>query len=408
MLNELQPFAISFLMGFIIGLEREHSHPKGMQVIGVRTFASIALLGTVAAWLQRPYLSAVIAAFALSAILLSYIRTTAQGKNNADYGITTEFAAGIVFCLGYIVFIKPNVAIFIAAILLFILISRRTLHHFARHKLHDNEIVAFTVLAIIGLVILPFLPNQAIDPWSLINPQRLGLLILVLASVQFIGYIGVRLFGNRIGMLVGGFLGGLASSTAVYAEVSRSAKQAPTQYLSFCLPAQAAVTASLVELLLIVFVASQQLFAMIVWPVVTMVAISALAALSILLIDEKNLQLKTLPNPLDLLSVFKLALFILVLFMLVALAKHVFSIYGLSVVSFLGGLFELHGVSLVTASLFASAKLTLHDAMLALKLAIFASICSKIFITVTLSRNRFALVNTLLLVCMLIGGALAS
>src|SRR5579863_4879098 len=111
MIELLHPFAISFLIGLLIGIERERSHPAGWKVIGVRTFVLIALLGTLAAWLNDPTLTIGISAFVFSAILLGYVQESLHpNKKTLRVGLTTELTAGIVYCLGFITPKEPFLA----------------------------------------------------------------------------------------------------------------------------------------------------------------------------------------------------------------------------------------------------------------------------------------------------------
>ena len=79
MFETLQPFAISFFTGLLIGIERERAHAVGAQAIGVRTFVLLGLLGTLAAKIGEPALTLGLVAFALAAILAGYFRSTRPG-----------------------------------------------------------------------------------------------------------------------------------------------------------------------------------------------------------------------------------------------------------------------------------------------------------------------------------------
>ena len=65
-----------------------------------------------------------------------------------------------------------------------------------------------------SFLLLPLLPNRRIDPWDSVNPYQIWLLAILVAGVSFVGYIAVRAFGDRLGVLMTAVAGGLASSTA--------------------------------------------------------------------------------------------------------------------------------------------------------------------------------------------------
>src|SRR5262249_9901997 len=48
-----------------------------------------------------------------------------------------------------------------------------------------------------------------------VNPRQIWLIAIALAGVSFLGYLGVRVFGARQGILLSSAAGGLVSSTAV-------------------------------------------------------------------------------------------------------------------------------------------------------------------------------------------------
>lgn len=54
-LDIFQKFAVSCILGMLIGLERQYSHREDESFAGVRTFALVALLGTLAAMLSEDY-----------------------------------------------------------------------------------------------------------------------------------------------------------------------------------------------------------------------------------------------------------------------------------------------------------------------------------------------------------------
>ncbi|KTD69845.1 hypothetical protein Lsan_0123 [Legionella santicrucis] len=90
--------------------------------------------------------------------------------------------------------------------MLLILYGRPSLHRFAREKITAKEIEASITIIIISLAIISFLPDKTIDTWNLFNPQNFGIIFLILASLQFGGYIVIRLFGKRLGIILIGFL----------------------------------------------------------------------------------------------------------------------------------------------------------------------------------------------------------
>jgi uncharacterized membrane protein (DUF4010 family) len=274
MLEILMSFLISLLIGLLIGIEREHSHAVGIQAIGVRSFILISLLGTLAATLGQIGLTITISIFVFSIISFGYLRSTEITRKKIDIGITTEISAGIIFCLGYMIPYNNLLAITISALVLLVLIERKRLHALARNKFEPHEIETTIILIIFALGIIPILPDRTIDPWDLFNPRNFGILIVTIAAIQFTGYVSIRLFGERFGMAITGFLGGLVSSTAVFANLAYALHSHPKFKLAIIASAIFATLAMLIEVIAIILVASHTLLFFIIKPIIVMSIVS--------------------------------------------------------------------------------------------------------------------------------------
>src|SRR5262245_64227572 len=93
-------FGAAIGLGLLLGLERERKRDAELLFGGVRTFALIALLGAVGAFLERELnqgwlvLAAFIAVSAL--VVVSYAMTAARG----ELGVTAEITALLAFIVG--------------------------------------------------------------------------------------------------------------------------------------------------------------------------------------------------------------------------------------------------------------------------------------------------------------------
>lgn len=404
MIENLYPFAIALLIGLLIGLERERSHPEGFKAIGVRTFILFALLGALGAYIHQPLLTATLSFFAFGAILLGYYFAT-QKQKQTDIGLTTEMTAAAVFCLGYMVFLVPLIAVALASMILLILVERQRIHELAREKLQPKEIEAAVVLLLFAAGILPFLPNHAVDPWHLFNPYYFGFLITIISAIQFGGYVAIRVFGHRFGMILSGFFGGLVSSTVVFSLLPKFYRESPQLLRSIMAVALFAIVAMLSELIVILGFASSPLLLTLIWPMLLMIVVGGMSGL--ILIEYQNFeqgQLNEFDNPLDLKLILRLSVFIIMILMLVTLAQRYVGSNATLLIAFLTGLFDIHSITIATASLYTIGKLQLVEASRILIVAIFATFVSKLFLLWSLGRNRFAGFMSLFIVLMLVGG----
>lgn len=407
MLENLLSFSISLLIGLLIGIERERSHLKGVQTIGVRTFTLFALVGTLASVLNQPALTITLSAFVFGIILLSYLHTTIRLKKNIDIGIVTEISASITFCLGYMVHSKPLIAITISAIVFLVLVERNRLHTLARKKFKPHEMEAAIILIVFSLGIIPILPNHTVDIWGLFNPRNFAILIAAIGTIQFCGYIAIHLFGERFGIALLGFLGGFVSSTAVFASLPDILRTHPKFISAIIASGILAIIAMLLEIMVIIFIASPTLLIYIIWPMIAMIVSGIIFA--IILLHFQKLKKHTLPtfsNPLNLLSLLRISIFLAVSFVLVSITKRIFGTDSAILISFLGGLFEIHGVTLATGLLYLQDELTIQAARSMLYVAIAASFISKFFLLCSLKPLHIAFQISLFLLAMLGSGCI--
>ncbi|RUR29231.1 MgtC/SapB family protein [Legionella qingyii] len=405
MLEELLFFTISLLIGLLIGIERERGHPEGRQFIGVRNFTLLSMLGTLVAVLQQTTLTIAVSFFVIGILLLNYYQSIINQKKSNSIEILTQITACFIFCLGYMVPTSPFLAITLSAIIFLVLIERQRLHILAREKFKPHEIETVIILVIFTLGILPLLPDRTFDPWHLFNPKEFGLLIATVAAIQLGGYIAIHLFGERLGIPLTGFLGGLVSSTAVFAQLNNTLKRYPGSWNAILASGLLATIAMLVDVLIIILVASPDLFIFIIWPIVAMICSGGLLAVILLHFQKKRVRERILlATPLNLLSIVRTSIIIGLLLLIIAMAKRIIFAKGILLISFLGGLVEIHGVSLATALLYLANQIHIDDARFMVYIAIFASYISKITLVWCFTPARFAFYASMLLLGMLSGG----
>ncbi len=409
MLVKMQPFMISFLIGLFIGVDRERSLPKGLKGMGVRSFIIIALLGTMAASIQDFPISVIVSGFVLGAVLLSFFMTSQGAKTIQSVGLTTTLAAGVVFCLGYMAKSDISLTAAIGGGIFILLLSRNRMHTFVHEKILPKELRAAGALVVIFLSVLVFLPNYTVDPWGIFNPQRFGILVAIIASLQFSGYMMIRLFGERLGLLFVGFFGGLVSSTAVFANLPTFIKNRPDRINVAVVAGILATMGMLCEFSIIVTVAAHELFLTVALPVAVMMVIGLISTAILFRRPKSNHHdFESPQNPLDFKAVIYLSTIIGGMLILVAATKNTLGTQGVHLVTFLAGIFEIHGVSLATATLYVNEKMSLLNAHINLLLALLASFVPKFVLPWALVRGRFALMISGFMLLMITAGTLSA
>jgi uncharacterized membrane protein (DUF4010 family) len=220
--------AIALALGLIIGMERgweRRDSIEGERVAGIRSFSFVALLGGVSALLAEQFgvliLAVAFAGFALI-VVVSYGLTSRQGHG---VGITTELSLLITFVLGALAvkgFVIESLAV---SVIVAVLLGFKAELHQILAKLDRRELLATLQLLLIAAVALPLLPDQDMGPWNALNPRAIGLIVLLIAGLSYLGYFAMRLLGSRVGLLATAALGGLVSSTAVTISFARMARR---------------------------------------------------------------------------------------------------------------------------------------------------------------------------------------
>lgn len=234
--DALMSLAVAVAAGLLIGVERQQSAGGDEQTEfgGIRTFPLIALLGGVGA-LARPFAGMWLLGGGLLGVVafvtVSHLRTSARG----DIGVSTEVAALLAYALGALAAMhgfmtdasRHLLVGAVAAAVLSLLALKKPLHGFAS-RVSEADLYATAKFVSLALIVLPALPTRAYGPFDVLSPYKIGKMIVLIAGISFAGYIAARVVGVAKGLLVAGFLGGLASSTAVTLTYSGRARAAPS------------------------------------------------------------------------------------------------------------------------------------------------------------------------------------
>jgi uncharacterized membrane protein (DUF4010 family) len=218
-------------LGLLMGLEREWAQREEETGFGgVRTFALISLSGAAASYagqaLALPALP--LAGFAAIAALVavSYFVTSGRG----ELGMTTEVSALLSFVVGMLCGRgEVSVAAAIGVVAVLLLALKDWLHGLAR-RMETRDVEATLRFALITAIVLPLLPNRSYGPppFDVLNPYQVWLMVVLIAGLNFAGYLLVKLAGAERGLGLAGLLGGLVSSTAVSLGFAQRSKSQPS------------------------------------------------------------------------------------------------------------------------------------------------------------------------------------
>lgn len=371
-------------IGVLIGLERtlgsddsgeestEADVKGGGDLPGVRTFAVLSLIGFAAALVSETSpLVGPVAVLAVTALVIAmYFRCPHFGA-----GITTEAAAIGVCWLGMLCRTNPQAAGVIALVLTVMLASKRFTHRTVS-KVRRVELTDTLKFLVIILIVLPLLPNRALDPYGAFNPHKVGLLVVLISGIGFVGYFLTRILGAQKGLGLTGIVGGLTSSTAVTAAMAAEAKQQPN-LRSICAFSTVAANATMfVRVLVVVAVLDRLLVMRLAWSVGAMALVAALAAVILWFSASKSEALErgpsevTLTNPFSIGPALKFAAFFVVILFVAKLAKLYLGDQGLYAAAALSGLADVDAITLSVAEQCGGGSLSREVGALAITIAV--------------------------------------
>nr|WP_300313803.1 MgtC/SapB family protein [Halomonas sp.] len=221
---------IALLLGALIGIERgwvARERKSGERVAGIRTHALVGLLGGVAALLSKAVTSWAFPLIFLAVAAISLVAWRERVAESHDYSITGLIGLLLTFCFGAIaVSVDPALATAIAVITAVILDNKDEIHGLL-NKLQSHELDAALKLLVISAVMLPLLPDQGMGPGKVLNPYEIWWLVVLIASISFVGYFAIRVGGAEKGILFTGLFAGLSSSTALTLHYSRQSRRHP-------------------------------------------------------------------------------------------------------------------------------------------------------------------------------------
>jgi uncharacterized membrane protein (DUF4010 family) len=342
-------------IGTIIGMQREHAaiHENSPNFAGIRTFILVVLLGFIAGltyYLLSPliYFGILIAAAIVTGI--SYWITASKG----DIGATTEFTALIGFVLGTLSFLGfIEVSLMITTLVVVILSAKIKLHDFVG-KITKEELYDFIRFVVLALLIFPFLPDENLGPYEVLNPREIGWVVLLTSGLGLIGYVLMKFFGSKKGILLSGIIGGLVSSTAVTWVFAKKSKQNPALSPSCATAILAASSIMILRVLIWTFIFNKSLFNEL-FIGISLIFLAAIGATLLIFFTsgDKKITSTEIPKgkPLDLVGAFVFGLIYTVILLIVSYADENLGESGILISSALAGLSDIDAITISISKL---------------------------------------------------------
>ncbi|MEX6505374.1 MgtC/SapB family protein [Jiella sp. M17.18] len=355
-LDLLIRLAVSLSIGLLVGLERgwqTREEEPHLRAAGLRTFALTGLLGgicgTVATALSAPLVIGLdFLAFAVAFTTFHAL----EARATRNFSATSVVAGLLTFLLGtYAIIGAIPIAAAGAVAMTLLLALREPLHRWVQ-ALSWSEIRAVLTLLAMTFLLLPILPDRAIDPWGALNPTRIWMLTIFIAALSFGGYVAIRAFGDRLGVVIAAVAGAMASSTATTLTLARLGRDRPHSAGLISAGILVAGVVMAVRVAIVVGVIDRGLLFSIA-PELAVLSV-VLVAFAVVLLFRNRAAEKTelqLSNPLQLGAALKMGGFIALILVASVLMRQVLGNAGVLALAAVSGLADVDAISISMAEM---------------------------------------------------------
>jgi uncharacterized membrane protein (DUF4010 family) len=394
----------SLAIGLLIGLERERN-PSAKA--GVRTFALLALFGTLAAMLGAAGAGALAVPVGLAAVAAMLISAHARDGQSEDPGTTTIAAACVCYLLGALAGIGETTIAGALGIAVTALLYFKPEIEGVSTALERHEQVSVLQFLVASFIVLPLLPDRGFGPYEVLNPRNVWLMVVLISGIGLASYVALRVAGERHGTLLAGVLGGLVSSTATTVLYARRSAEADAMRPIAAVVVPLANLVPLARIALLTAVLAPSLLARLV-PVLgaAMAAGLVVTALSMRRSRAGSAPVPESRNPAELGMALRFAAFYAAVLLVAAWLSDVAGSHGLYATALASGLADIDPIVLSSLNLFAAARLGAPQAVAAVAIAYASNVAFKLGVLFWFDR-RLALRAAWALGATVAGGAAA-
>ncbi|MBV8049296.1 MAG: MgtC/SapB family protein [Paludibacterium sp.] len=387
----LPAILISLGIGLLVGIERER---KRHVIAGIRTFPLGALLGTLCALIGLHLGSP---AFPIAGLLVlasfGFLPSVHTVDSSSDPHTTTIAAFLVTYCFGVMVAYGYAPLAVAGAILVTGLLYLKPELTGIMQKIERHDLYSLLQFGALSFIILPLLPNRAIGPYAALNPHNVWLMVVMIVGLGQVGYLSVRLFGNRVGAPLLGVLGGLVSSTVTSLIYSRQVRADPANLRR---------ASTVIQLANLVLNVRMMLFTAALAPaalpfVAVVMAPGMVLGLAFTLArhrreaTQEDQQKIALANPADLKLALSFAAAFATILVCSAWLNAEFGRSGVYTVAVISGANEVDAIVLTVLNLFAQQRFEAVSCATAIALAVGANALFKIGVIFTMGGKQLAL-----------------
>jgi uncharacterized membrane protein (DUF4010 family) len=244
-------------------------------------------------------------------------------------------------------------------------------------------------------------------PFGAFNPHEIWFMVVLIVGLSVAGYIVYKFFGQNAGMLLGGILGGLVSSTATTVSYARRVGEQPQAVGQAAVILVIASTVAIGRVIVEVAAAAPPTIRYVAPPLAVMFLwMLALSFAVYRFGGQSEAQLPPPKNPAELRTAVVFGGLYAVIKLAVAATHHYFPDSALYAVASLSGLTDMDAITLSTAKLVEQEQLTSTLGWKLILTAALANLAFKGGIALVLGHRQFALRSLLIFGGAIVGGVL--
>ncbi len=373
-------------IGLLIGVERgwrSREVKEGQRIAGLRTYGLTGLLGGCAGLLSQ-YLGVIIFGFIFlgftAAVTVAY---AIQQRVSGNLSITSLITILLTFVLGTLTTLDHiNLAASTAVITALLLRFKDVLHGWLKN-LEQRELHAALQLLLISVVLLPILPNQGYGPWQTLNPYEIWWMVVLIASISFIGYFFMKLAGAKKGVMLTALTAGMASSTALTLHFSKLSRQQGEMKDLLAAGILVACGTMFPRVVLVAVLINPTLFNGLIIPM-TVMSLLTFSAAAIIWHQGTTYQPRTLAhlnNPLELKQALFFGVLLVIVILLGKVSIHFFGEMGIYLLAAVSGIADVDSINLALSRMSIS-EFSLDVAVLGIVIASSSNTLFKAFLAV--------------------------
>lgn len=386
---DLYPFLISILIGALVGTERQRRliEDGGRGIAGLRTFILISLLGTLSSELAEqygPYF--IVIAFGCFMLLVGIGYATAS-RLLGWLDFTSAVAACVTYLLGALCYSNILLSVALSILVTWTLATRKVTHRYVE-MISDHELLDTLKMGIIALVVLPLLPDQTIDPFDVLNPRRIWMMVVLVSLVSYTGYVLIRILGEEKGLSLTGFLGGLISSTAVTMTMAAEVRENRESISPAVFATIIASCTMFPRILFIILIVNRELL-MALYPHMVVMTITGIGLAYILYRRPEAVERKVeYTDPFKLFPALKFGALFAIILLLSKIGSSYFGDAGIYAASVISGLADVDAITLSMATL-ASTSIEPGKAAISITIAAMVNTLVKLIISFVMGSFEF-------------------